>query len=145
MNSINAEQQFDLFSGAVPPTPAKQHRGAIGNYWLPQVSEVIVDSTLAKIVLMASWTGEGWVGGYLVALWPNGLLEIMPGAHRRDVGMLYAPPAPIEAQHFDVLMSSIAREANITLASLIPWVKTPEEDTIKLTMELSKRATRLFS
>lgn len=140
MESCEFSSQMDLFSERVPLTVAHHVLDTFdGDFWIPQYMESLHDDDDARIHLTAAWTGELWTAGYLVALWPKLLLEIMPGRVCRRHGYLYAPDTVIEAQTLDVVLSSAVRHANLTLASMAPWTTADTSLQRRMTDLLSAR------
>ncbi len=81
------DNQLDIFAEIVPPGdaarfyPGDQWRS---QSWEPQHQETILDQGgFARATLMCAWTGEQWVGGFLMTAEESGkvvyVLEIRPG------------------------------------------------------------------
>lgn len=82
-----SEIQMDIFAEIAPAEIAEYYPGSpwCSARWAPQFHEIVVDpSGFCTVKLMAAWTGEYWVGGFLMTAHHDNkllyVLEIMPGA-----------------------------------------------------------------
>lgn len=111
------ESQLDIFAEIAPAEIADYHPGSPWRRasWSVQYHEMVIDpSGFCTVKLMAAWTGQHWVGGFLMVAHQEDkllyVLEIMPGAvimqpgvqlplRKQPITALVRPAAMADAAH----------------------------------------------